>query len=63
MLKKGEIVAIGTPDQAITPENLRQVFDVEALTIITPVGLQICLLSPSHILVRSRDPTTSGADL
>ena len=62
MLKKGEIVAIGTAEQAITPENLRQVFDVEALTIITPVGLQICLLSPSHTLVRSRDPTTSGAD-
>ena len=57
MLKKGEIVAIGTPDQAITPDNLRQVFDVEAVTIITPVGLQICLLSPSHTLVRSRDPT------
>jgi iron complex transport system ATP-binding protein len=57
MLKKGEIVAIGTPDQAITPENLRQVFDVEAVTIITPVGLQICLLSPSHTLVRSRDLT------
>ena len=57
MLKKGEVVAIGTPDQSITPENLRQVFDVEAMTIITPVGLQICLLSPSHTLVRSRDPT------
>ena len=57
MLKNGEIVAIGTPDQSITPENLRQVFDVEAMTIITPVGLQICLLSPSHTLVRSRDPT------
>jgi iron complex transport system ATP-binding protein len=56
-LKQGEIVAIGTPNQAITPENLRQVFDVEAVTIITPVGLQICLLSPSHTLVRSRDPT------
>lgn len=63
MLKKGEIVAIGTPDQSITPENLRQVFDVEAVTIITPVGLQICLLSPSHTLVRSRDPTASRADL
>ena len=45
MLKKGCIEAIGTPLEAITPENLRQVFDVEAVTINTPVGLQICLLS------------------
>lgn len=57
MLKQGEITAIGTPPDVITSENLRQVFDVEAVTIITPVGLQICLLSPSHTLVRSREPT------
>ncbi|PZO37534.1 MAG: iron ABC transporter ATP-binding protein [Pseudanabaena frigida] len=59
MLKYGSIEAIGTPAEAITPENLRQVFDVEAVTMITPVGLQICLLSPSQTLVRSRDPTVS----
>ena len=59
MLKHGEIKAIGRSADIITPENLRQVFDVEAVTIITPVGLQICLLSPSHTLVKSRDPTVS----
>jgi iron complex transport system ATP-binding protein len=59
MLKHGEIEAIGRCADAITPDNLRQVFDVEAVTIITPVGLQICLLSPSHTLVRNRDPTIS----
>jgi len=55
MLKHGEIKAIGRTADVITPENLRQVFDVEAVTIITPVGLQICLLSPSQTLVKSRD--------
>ncbi len=53
MLKKGNIAAIGTPLEAITPENLRQVFNVEAVTINTPVGLQICLLSPAPALVKS----------
>ncbi len=55
MLKKGCIEAIGTPSEAITPENLRQVFNVEAVTMNTPVGLQICLLSPvnSHPLAPS----------
>ena len=50
MLKHGEIKAIGRSADVITPENLCQVFDVEAVTIITPVGLQICFLSPSHTL-------------
>jgi iron complex transport system ATP-binding protein len=59
MLKQGVIKSIGRSADVITPENLRQVFDVEAVTIITPVGLQICLLSPSQTLVKSRDPTTS----
>ena len=53
MLKKGCIEAIGTPPEAITPENLRKVFNVEAVTLITPVGLQICLLSPTQALTRA----------
>jgi len=55
MLCQGELVAIGTPDQVINPENLRQKFGVEAVTINAPIGLQICLLPPPARYTRSRD--------
>jgi iron complex transport system ATP-binding protein len=47
LLNQGSLAAIGTPSEVVTPENLRQVFGVEAVTLSTPVGLQICLLSPA----------------
>ncbi|MEB3338307.1 MAG: ABC transporter ATP-binding protein [Leptolyngbyaceae bacterium] len=57
MLHQGCLAAIGTPDDIITPDNLRQVFGVEAVTLNTPIGLQICLLSPAPCTTRSRgDP-------
>ncbi|MDX2229534.1 MAG: ABC transporter ATP-binding protein [Leptolyngbyaceae cyanobacterium bins.349] len=55
MLKQGVLTAIDTPETVITSENLRQVFDIEAVPLQTPVGLQICLLSPATHSVRSRD--------
>ncbi len=54
MLRQGRLVAIGSPDEVINPENLHQGFGVEAAIVTTPVGLQICLLSPTH-RSRSRD--------
>jgi iron complex transport system ATP-binding protein len=51
LLNQGCLVAVGAPAEVITAENLRQVFGVEAITLNTPVGLQICLLSavaPAH---------------
>lgn len=47
LLNQGSLAAIGPPSEVITPENLRQVFGVEAVRLNTPVGLQICLLSPT----------------
>jgi iron complex transport system ATP-binding protein len=54
MLKQGRLAAIGATNEVITPEHLRQVFGIEAITLHTPVGLQICLLSPT-VTSRSRD--------
>ena len=51
LLNQGCLVAVGAPVEVITAENLRQVFGVEAITLNTPIGLQICLLSavvPAH---------------
>ncbi|GAB4341981.1 MAG: ABC transporter ATP-binding protein [Leptolyngbyaceae cyanobacterium] len=56
MVKQGRLAAIGTPSAVITTDNLRQVFGVEAIPLDTPVGLQICLLSPTAKAINSRDP-------
>ncbi|OLP16999.1 iron ABC transporter ATP-binding protein [Leptolyngbya sp. 'hensonii'] len=55
MLTQGHITAIGTPREVMTPDHLRQVFGVEAILLNTPVGLQVCLLSPTPTWPRSRD--------
>jgi len=61
LLKQGMLTAIGPSQSVITPDNLRQVFGVEATILDTPIGLQICLLSPSTLTARSRDgPGCSG---
>lgn len=59
MLNQGTLAAIGTTAEVITPTHLRQVFGVEAAILNTPVGLQICLLSPTTLTARSRDGPTS----
>jgi iron complex transport system ATP-binding protein len=46
MLKQGSLWDIGTPANVLTPENLAQVFGVEVIILQTPVGLQICPISP-----------------
>lgn len=55
MLKQGSLVAIDTPAVVATPAHLRQVFDIEAVPLHTPVGLQICLLSPTSQASHNRD--------
>jgi iron complex transport system ATP-binding protein len=47
MLHQGKIWAIGTISDVLTPENLSQVFGVDVVILETPVGLQVCPLSPS----------------
>ncbi|NJL40172.1 MAG: ABC transporter ATP-binding protein [Leptolyngbyaceae cyanobacterium RM2_2_4] len=49
LLRHGCLWAIGTPVDTLTLENLRQVFDIEAAILQTPVGLQVCPLTPASI--------------
>ncbi|AKG22559.1 ABC transporter ATP-binding protein [Calothrix sp. 336/3] len=46
LLNQGRIFALGKPDYVLTPPNLREVLGVEAVIMQTPVGIQICPLSP-----------------
>lgn len=45
LLRRGELLAVGTPEDILTPANLRSAFEVEVTILETPVGLQICPLS------------------
>lgn len=49
MITQGRIAAIGPPSQTLNPDLLRQIFMIEAVVIDTPVGLQICPLSPTQL--------------
>ncbi|HAX79797.1 MAG TPA: iron ABC transporter ATP-binding protein [Cyanobacteria bacterium UBA11372] len=46
LLHEGKLTCVGTPKQVLNPNNLAQTFGVEVTIIETPVGLQICPLSP-----------------
>jgi iron complex transport system ATP-binding protein len=59
MLSHGMITAIGATQVVITPDNLRKVFGIEAIILDTPVGLQICLLSPTSLTTHQRDRPAS----
>ena len=47
MLNKGQLYCVGTPAQVLTPDNLAQIFGVEAIILETSVGLQICAIAPA----------------
>lgn len=49
MLHQGRLWVVGEPADVLTPINLQQVFDVEAIVLETPVGLQVCCL-PSNTM-------------
>jgi iron complex transport system ATP-binding protein len=59
MLHQGCLAAIGIPQEVLTPQNLRQVFAIDAIALDTPVGLQICLLPPSPTHSRDGPNSTS----
>lgn len=46
LLHQGKLACVGTPKQVLTADNLAQTFGVDVTIIETPVGLQICPLSP-----------------
>ncbi|MBP0016381.1 MAG: ABC transporter ATP-binding protein [Cyanobacteria bacterium SBLK] len=45
-LRQGQLWAIGSLSEVLTPENLKAVFDIEVAIVDTPVGKQIYPLSP-----------------
>jgi len=47
MLNKGELFCVGTPAEVLTPDNLAEIFGVEAIILETSVGLQICAIAPT----------------
>jgi len=49
MVKNGQLFALGPPETVMTPENLRFGFAVEAVTLSTPIGLQVCVLGPAQV--------------
>jgi iron complex transport system ATP-binding protein len=44
MIRDGRIFEVGAPAAVLTPDNLRQVFGIEATILETPVGLKVCPL-------------------
>ncbi|MEO0824092.1 MAG: ABC transporter ATP-binding protein [Cyanobacteria bacterium J06642_9] len=50
LMCQGKLWAVGPPHEVLTPDLLRQVFEVEVALLQTPVGLQICPLSASSAL-------------
>ena len=47
MLRQGQLWTVGETLAVLTPENLRQVFEVEVALLQTPIGVQICPLAAS----------------
>jgi iron complex transport system ATP-binding protein len=45
LFKQGHLWDVGTPETVLNPDAIAQVFNVEALIINTPVGLQVCAVS------------------
>lgn len=50
MMRQGRLWAVGPVAAVLTPEALREVFEVEVALIDTPVGIQICSLAASAAL-------------
>lgn len=46
LLKHGKLYHLGSPATVLTPENLAAIFAVHAAILHTPVGIQICPLTP-----------------
>lgn len=45
LFKQGHLWDVGSPKSVLTPNAIAQVFNVDALIIDTPVGLQVCAVS------------------
>jgi iron complex transport system ATP-binding protein len=48
LLSEGIIYDLGTPEDVLTPPNLAHILGVDVAIMQTPVGLQICPISPCN---------------
>ncbi|MEM9542245.1 MAG: ABC transporter ATP-binding protein [Cyanobacteria bacterium P01_E01_bin.42] len=48
LLRQGQLQAIGSVSDVLTPDNLKAVFDVEVAIVDTPIGQQIYPLYPNQ---------------
>jgi iron complex transport system ATP-binding protein len=46
LLKAGQLHYLGTPPEVLTCDRIAEIFGINATVLETPVGLQICPLSP-----------------
>ncbi|NJR38643.1 MAG: ABC transporter ATP-binding protein [Leptolyngbyaceae cyanobacterium CSU_1_4] len=46
LLKHGKLCHLGVPIDVLTPENLAEIFGIDAAILQTSVGIQICPLAP-----------------
>jgi iron complex transport system ATP-binding protein len=58
LLRQGYLWAIGTPSDVLTPDNLREVFQVEVAIVSTPFGQQVFPIAASS-LAKYRELTTA----
>ncbi|MGB9792862.1 MAG: ABC transporter ATP-binding protein [Thermacetogeniaceae bacterium] len=53
MLKNGLVYAAGAPDAVLTPENIRDVYEVEAMVLATGLGPHVITVKPTEASTRS----------
>ncbi|NET07435.1 MAG: ABC transporter ATP-binding protein [Merismopedia sp. SIO2A8] len=46
LLKQGNLCHLGVPTEVLTPEHIAAIFNIHAAIVQTPVGIQICPLTP-----------------
>tara|TARA_B100001250_G_scaffold36786_1_gene29421 strand:- start:225 stop:1001 length:777 start_codon:yes stop_codon:yes gene_type:complete len=46
VLKDGSLISLDSPRKVLTPELMKEAFQVETYQIETPIGLQICTIRP-----------------
>jgi len=49
LLRQGKLWAVGPPSEVLTPELMREVFEVEVCLLQTPVGLQVCPMGATGV--------------
>ncbi|MFZ5595859.1 MAG: ABC transporter ATP-binding protein [Bacillota bacterium] len=61
MLKGGQVFAAGSPWSVLTRENIKAVYEVDSLAVMTTVGPQIVVLEPGCHIVRNEEKWREAA--